>query len=1250
MVPFRSWAPAALALLLALVLASSLTAQVREDHYEELRFSIEYGLPSNSIRALEFDKEGQLWIGTLAGLTVFDGNVFTSVPLCNEGAPLAHRVTALEMCADGALLIGTQGGTLLRYSQGVFETLPTDLNSAVQAIEELPEGAIVVAGQSLVSINEDEVRVFASSDRANRGAADLKAHEGSLYAAGPWGLWKLGEGSPELLRAGRYEALVQAPGGDLLAVRPGEVIRVNDPTKPLDLRLGSVYSSIVINEQMTMLACEDTTQLLFANGAPSAPILLMEDDTATRPRAFAVRRRGSWIGTDRNGLLYIERTPAYKLDGDAGAPALYARSVFQLDPDSAIVQPPRANAIRFTQTSASSTGTFDELEFIGGTPGPIFGCTSSREGVAWLASEAGVFRLEGVTARPAPCADGPVLAIVDTPSGEVWAAEDGSFFEVLPNGERGRSLPGPTPAPATVAASETGLYFAAVGGVYHLETSRNSGAAERILELTESVEPRWLAVDPQGDPWLTTYGDGLFCIRADGSEQYTVKDGLTCDYLGWINFVTDRNSGQVSVLLNSNRGLLTVPVGRLRAGLQSTGGALQTLSNQESEGPSGAYLACGTILLPTLRGLYGFRLDQGVSTNEPPRTVIDAVVVNDVDMDDGDEIAMAEVQGSADIDIGFTAIAMPSTADATFSYRLLSPESDASADVDWVNSFSAKSVQYFNLPPGTYTFEVRSKLPGTDWSAPVSARVVRVNPFLYQRPEAQFTLLALVLILLAYSFTRFIRAEDASQELTTQVEQNRTLAAEAAQREARYARLLDSSHDGIVLIESDGRISFANDAVTRSFGFERSELLEKDASWLGITDTLAILAAADGGESANLFSRNVLVDDKFGIPHESDLVAARTELDGKGCLLVVIRDLTADNLLLDRLDTSERRFQALFQGAPAALITFSSDLRLIDWNRRAEGLLGTIDSPEVKLSAAFESGLKRANFELQVQRTIETRSETRAVHSTTGSSGEKLRVNWTISPLTTDHGEVTVLMAVAKDLRDEEQAQARLVDLQRRLAKAQESERSRIAREIHDDLSQRLAATTMNAAAIRARLPETEDEEVPLMLDGLHDDLDRLTTDIHALSRQLHPTVLDDLGLARAIESECARQHSYTEAEVAFTGPREPLELPSDVALTFFRIAQESIRNAIKHGCPGSIDVRLSLAGKHLRLSVRDDGEGFETSEGRAESQSGLGLISMEERARLIGATFSLDSSPKKGTSVTVEFVLEGKPAASVAP
>ncbi len=1233
----------------ALALTPAVTAQVREDHYFELQFSTKDGLPSNSIRALEFDADGQLWIGTLAGLTMFDGNVFTDIPVTNGGPSLAHRITALQFDANGELLIGSMSGDLLRYSNGAFERLLPGGSGAIRQIRVRSDGSIVTAGTDLLVLRGGKVETLASSS-SKQQATGLEEHEGVLYAAGPWGLWRMSGDDHVLLDEGEYHSLFFAPDGDLYSGKRGLAAPVRAPSEAIELDLPVVYASKKVSDKMTMLACEKSTQLLFATPGAPGRFQLLADKTARRPRAIAVRGSGSWIGSDRDGLLYIERTPAFQFVNRAGEPYVYARSVIELGPDSAIIQPQNGPAALYSQPSAQAFGTMAEIPFTGMAPKRIFDCTRLRDGTAWMASPAGVLRYEGGAIRPTRCATGPVRAIVETLEGEVWATEPGSFFRVLPDGERGRSLPGPSEAPTVVAGSQGGIFYVGAEGIYHINTTAEGGPIERVLELSGAVEPRQLKIGPRGDLWLTTYGDGLFNIRDREVRQFTAASGLNCNYLGWIDFLEVEDIDRTSILLNSNRGLISVALDEFEDESTTWLDSLQVLSAEESEGPTGARLACGTILLPTLGGLFGYSLYQPSSAKQAPRPMIDAVVVNGKDRDTPTGVQVTEVFGKADVDIGFTAIALPSTAEATFSYRLLNTREADGSDVAWVDSFSARSVQYFNLPPGDYSFQVRSRFPGTNWSAPETIKVASVLPYLYQRPEAQIALLLGLLMMTVYSFARFLRAEGTSQKLSSQVEQTKTLAAQAALREDRYARLLDSSHDGIVLIELDEQISFANDAVTRSFGFDRAELLKKDASWLGITDTKSILAAAEGSGSAPLFSRNVQVTDKFGIPHEADIIAARTELDGKGCLLVVIRDLTADNLLLDRLNTSERRFQALFQGAPAALITFAPDLRIIDWNRRAEALLGPIEEVDAQLSSAFEFGPAQLSFVDQVHRTTEARSETQAIHKTRGPAGESLRVAWTISPLTTVQGEVTVLMAVAKDLREEEQAQARLVDLQRRLAKAQESERSRIAREIHDDLSQRLAATTMNAATIRARLPRTDDEEVPLMLDGLHDDLDRLTTDIHALSRQLHPTVLDDLGLVRAIDSECVRQNSLTQANILFDGPGVKLELPSDVGLTYFRIAQESIRNAIKHGSPESINVGLELADHHLRLSVHDDGVGFELINDRPEAHSGLGLISMGERARLIGANFSMDSTPGEGTEVVVELMLEDDQAFRATP
>lgn len=1241
MAPLRPWVFAAL----ASIFAPQLTAQSKEEHYTELRFTTRDGLPSNSIRALEFDESGQLWVGTLAGLSVFDGDEFTNVPISNGGPALAHRITALEFVDDG-LLIGTQSGLLFRYQDDFFEPLPSSHGMAIHRIEVLDDGTIVTAGQQLAVLRDGHAEVLGAAPR--QATVGLEWNGGALYAAGAWGLWKLSTGGVQQLDDRVYRSLLPAPPDALLAVHLGGIVSVDDLAPRSDFEAPVVYATLRVNERMTMLACSNSTQLVFSRGVPSGPLMLLEDDTAERPRAFAVRGRGSWIGTDRDGLLYIERTPGFHLVRTVNAPPLYASGVYPLSDNSALIQPTdQAAPVIYEQTDPRAVATLTDLAFDGVQSTRILGCTSLQGGRSWLATDLGVLRLEADTIYPTKSSGDSVRAIVESDTGEVWAAASGAIFQVLADGGRGRSLPGPDPAPSMLVARGGKLFYAVTGGLYRMDTATERAEPTRILELASAVEPRYLTLGPEGDLWLSTYGDGLLRLSENETvaEQYSETSGLRSNYLGWINFMTDKETGAQVLLANSNQGLMRVPLPELKAGLDTVGTLTQGLTSKESEGDAGARLECGTVLLPTLDGLMGYNLQQSTLFVEPPQALIDSVVVNGEFMDEAGEFALARVFGSADVDIGFGAIAMPSTADATFSYRLIEAEAGDPAEVSWVDSYSAKSVQYFNLPPGAYTFQVRSKLPDSYWSQPASLEVVRVLPYLYQRPQVQIALLAVLLMLVVYSFARFIRAEGATQLLSSKVEESKTLAAEAAQREARYARLLDSSHDGIVLIEADGQISFANEAMTRSFGFERDELLERDAAWLGIPDVVSILAGVDGatktGDAGPLLSRNVQVIDKFAIPHESDLIAARTELDGQECLLVVIRDLTADNRLLDRLDTSERRFQALFQGAPAALITFSNDLRIIDWNRRAEALLGLGNTLTDELTDAFDDEASRLRFREQVDKTTKTRSETKAIHEALGRDGVKLRISWTISPLSTDMGKVTVLMAVAKDLREEERAEARLKELQRRLAMAEESERSRIAREIHDDLSQRLAATSMNTATIRARLPEGVDAEVSSLLTGLHGDLERLMADIHALSRQLHPTVLDDLGLSKAIGSECDRQDSLTDARIAFLGPELDLKLPSDIGLAFFRITQESIRNAIKHANPSKVEVRLEQVGSRLRLSVVDDGDGFEMKDGRDDSSAGLGLVSMQERARLMGADFRMTSSPGSGTQITVEVSLE---------
>ena len=144
--------------------------------------------------------------------------------------------------------------------------------------------------------------------------------------------------------------------------------------------------------------------------------------------------------------------------------------------------------------------------------------------------------------------------------------------------------------------------------------------------------------------------------------------------------------------------------------------------------------------------------------------------------------------------------------------------------------------------------------------------------------------------------------------------------------------------------------------------------------------------------------------------------------------------------------------------------------------------------------------------------------------------------------------------------------------------------------------------------------------------------------DIHRISRQLHPSILEDLGLADAIESECTRFSEQERIQVNFKREYFSERLPKEVSLCIYRIAQEGLRNVAKHAHAKEVHIRLVGTNGSLFLSIRDSGVGFDTA--GLEGKRGLGLASMEERVRLIRGSLSIYSEPGHGTTIEVRAPL----------
>ena len=218
---------------------------------------------------------------------------------------------------------------------------------------------------------------------------------------------------------------------------------------------------------------------------------------------------------------------------------------------------------------------------------------------------------------------------------------------------------------------------------------------------------------------------------------------------------------------------------------------------------------------------------------------------------------------------------------------------------------------------------------------------------------------------------------------------------------------------------------------------------------------------------------------------------------------------------------------------------------------------------------------------------------------------------------------------VLRDITEAKQAEEALRDLSRRLIRAHEDERALLARELHDDVTQRLAVLAIDVG--RAELAAPDGAQAPVMR-SVRAELVSLSEDIHSLAYQLHPSVLDELGLAEALRAECERRARHGRLVVSMDIESSAAMAGKDAALCLFRVAQEALTNVARHAGTQTASVTLRQAGGGLLLAVRDDGAGFDPVNPRAGRS--LGLESMRERLHLVNGTLDIETKPGQGTTI----------------
>lgn len=248
--------------------------------------------------------------------------------------------------------------------------------------------------------------------------------------------------------------------------------------------------------------------------------------------------------------------------------------------------------------------------------------------------------------------------------------------------------------------------------------------------------------------------------------------------------------------------------------------------------------------------------------------------------------------------------------------------------------------------------------------------------------------------------------------------------------------------------------------------------------------------------------------------------------------------------------------------------------------------------------------------------------------------GNEGRVAWVqnLVSITPENGTAARMHGFMIDISERKRSEEALKLLGSRLIAAQEEERKRIARELHDDLNQRMAVLSIELDQLSQKTRKSHG--LQKCLHEMQLQAQEISSDIHRLSYKLHPSKLDHLGLTAALKSLCDELTPNGKLRVHFHQSGMPADLPKDLTLCLFRIAQETLRNCVKHSGADSVQVVLTKTYNSIRLSISDNGCGFDTSSDLMDK--GLGFISMHERLRLVGGEIKICSQPQRGTRIDV--------------
>lgn len=484
--------------------------------------------------------------------------------------------------------------------------------------------------------------------------------------------------------------------------------------------------------------------------------------------------------------------------------------------------------------------------------------------------------------------------------------------------------------------------------------------------------------------------------------------------------------------------------------------------------------------------------------------------------------------------------------------------------------------------------------------------------------------------------------EGTAQDIT---ERKRT---EQALRESeeRYRDLVENSRDLICTHDLDGTILSVNRAARELFGYELHE-------FVGVKNIRDILEP-EVRDEFNMYMQRILDE---GATSGTMLIQTRSgehrvleyynSLRTEGVAAPIVRgigrDITETRAAEQALRESEERYRELFENSKDAFYVHDINGIYTSVNRAAEKLSGY--SREQIVGRHFSEFMTPQYAQIvqrQLQKKLETAGETTYEIEVITKKGRTVPIEIS-SRLIFEAGVAVGVQGCIRDISEKKKAQEAERNYSRRVIEAQEAERRRISRELHDQVGQILTAVKMNLHVLQHKCTQPE------ILVSINDNLkviDEAVDQIRDLSVDLRPLLLDDLGLVVALRWYLERQTRNLGIPAKFVSGSidEDDRFSSELETACFRIVQEGVTNIVRHARATRISVRLERVVSDLILLITDDGAGFDVRMLRSGSGTAtLGLRGMEERAQAVGGTITIDSAPALGTEICARFPIKGE-------